>query len=176
MSVAVANCCPPGPNGQTYGYVNSLGNFYNVFTGTYMQMLTWTGGPVSAVYGKCVLHQASPAGYGEPANPIDCPCCPDPYVYVNGFGCTDLPNLKTRVDSIPCISCICPDPDPPLPPAPCVGCESNAIHTSFVFDPTIKNCIDCNKQGEPRLTNDPKLNAFMPDFMIDPVINFRLDL
>ena len=93
VGVAEQKCCPTPPSGETYAYVDSNGYFFNIFTNTIMKMTGWSGGLVEDIYGKCVLHQAFPAAYGIPANPVDCPCCPAGYTYIQNYGCAQRFNL-----------------------------------------------------------------------------------
>lgn len=166
-------CCPSGLT-----YIDQNGYFVNLYTGSIMKVLTWTDGPVQNVYGKCALTQAAPEAYGATIDPINCPCCPEGYFYssqlklcVKSIGAT-----KDTMDPIPCIVCICPTDGPP-PTLQCDTCnEQSGQSIFFQYNPFIKQCTNCTPQDFV-LTNDPKLNCFMPYFLIQPDNNnnFNLD-
>lgn len=171
MAQPITQCCPSAPNGQVYAYIDSSGNFFNVFTGTYMTVGSWTGGAVSGTYNKCALHQASPGVYGELEDPIDCPCCLPPYTFVQNNGCTNPSNLKDIIEPVPCIECICPEPEP-FPE--CEDCVNPAVPIAFQHDIRFKTCEECEVQGEPRLTTNSKTNSFIAGSLIDPIVIFKL--
>lgn len=159
-------CCPPG-----YTFIDGSGQFMVAD----LSFHTIVGpGPISQWYNSCgVIVNMGWVNAIGPAT-IACPCCPAGYIYWSDNNvCILATNPKVLTDPIPCIPCVCVVPPPP---PPCVGCTNqNLVSISFAWDNTVKNCTDCDKQGEPKMTNDPKFNAFLPYFLIDPVINFRLD-
>lgn len=116
----------------------------------------------------------------ETTSPIECPCCPEGYIYKNtylpplwpnGFCIPDRPNVSNleAVSTIPCIDCNCSDYEP----VGCADCGSGGIHIAFDSDPTVKQCTDC----EPVDENNPpgKIQSFLNPLYLDPVIaNFKL--
>lgn len=166
-------CCPNDPiSGLPLTYIDPTGQFFNVCSGTYDNIVSWTDGPLPGVYGKCVFVQCAPAGYGPAYDPMDCPCCPTGYTWLAGLNaCVNPSDLKDRVDPIPCVVCA-PCPTPPPPPPPCVGCnEDHGVQKSFDFNNTIKNCTECQTQGEPEGLGNGA-DGFMPVSLLDPIINF----
>lgn len=114
---------------------------------------------------------------------IDCPCCPEgltwysftSILYPNGVcappGTTVFSNAEVYNVPIPCLPCNCVEPEP----RECEDCTAyTGLPINFVFNPTIKQCTDCEQPNEPRMTNDCYFNNFMTYFMIDPIINFKL--
>ncbi len=165
-----AKCCPPGGS----VYIDSSGFYLNPCTGTLMQVLTWTDGPVTGTYNMCGVTQCAPAAYGPVLDPIDCPCCPTGYSYMGGgYCCPDHLPTCTLKESVPVIPCpVCPPCPVPPTPVPCVGCETNqGLPKSFTFNPYGKNCVDCVVQGEPKPMGTGA-DRFIPIKLLDPIINF----
>lgn len=157
-------CCPPGPAGQNYTYFSDTGWFYNLYTGSVMQVTGWTGGPVTDLYNKCASTQASPMAYGPAFDPVDCPCCPKTFSYDPSKGtCLDSTGSRAT-DPIPCIVCVCPTPTPFTCPTPESGAEG--IRPQFQFNPNTRHCTACVPEG----SNPPKgkINCFIPNTLIDP--------
>lgn len=168
-------CCPDPPINRFYTYVDSTGVFFNMFTNTYMNMISWDQGLVSEIYGKCVAYDAAPYAYGDAVEAIDCPCCPEGYVYIYNYGCANPLNIKITSPTIPCIDCVCP-PDEPVVTTPCPTCDKpNGAPIVFDFNPFVKNCENCNKEDQSQST-DAKLNKFIPYLLLYPNINlFNLE-
>lgn len=159
-------CCP-----GSLVYVDPFGKYFNSCTGTLDTVLTWSDGVVSGIYDKCVLIQCAPAAYGATQEPVDCPCCPQGYTWISAYGsCMDTVTYKTRIDPIPCPVCD-PCPVPPDPPV-CDTCDSDkGEHKSFTYNNTIKNCTECDVQGEPQGLGNGA-DGFIPISLLDPIINF----
>jgi len=163
MSTPVKACCPQGLN-----YIDPTGMFYNQYIGAMMQVLTWTGGAVTDVYDKCAITQAAPMAYGDAYDPSDCPCCPQGYTYRTNMGtCVSNLDMKTLIDPVPCIVCICPDPPEP---EPCETCSPETLPITFSFNDNISNCEHCKKDlDEPNLS---PYKSFIADRLIAPLLNF----
>jgi hypothetical protein len=58
-------------------------------------------------------------------------------------------------------------------PKPCIGCANSGLPVTFHFNPYEKTCTDCEAQDF-KLTDNGKLNSFLPYFLTSPVINFKL--
>jgi len=107
--------------------------------------------------------------------PIACDvCCPDG-TYYNGLGCCPINKACSYRESlnsptIPCLPCVC---DEPVEPTPCEDCTNNTLPISFILNTNTKNCVDCNPPEGTRILSN-KSSAFMPYFIIDPTINFKL--
>lgn len=166
-------CCPRDPvSGLQLTYVSPSGLYFNTCSGTYDTIATWTDGPTAGTYNKCVFIQCAPAGYGPAQDPIDCPCCQPGFNWVAAWSqCVDILDPKNRRDPIPCPVCP-PCPVPPPDPPPCVGCtEPQGLPKSFTFDPTKKNCVDCQVKGAPTGLGTGA-DRFIPIQLLDPLINF----
>jgi len=168
MPTPLNNCCPTG-----FTYVDNTGMYYEPLIGAYATVSNniGTSPTLAEVINKCVIF----INRGFAATPEDtkpCPCCPDNYTYSGGICCPNGTNNCTSnlaVPTIPCISCVCTDPIEPT----CNDCISDALPISFTLNTTSKACTDCNpNEGFRTLSN--KSSAFMPYFIIDPIINFRL--
>lgn len=109
-------------------------------------------------------------------DPIPCPCCPPGYTYMNipiapgfpdGF-CQGL-NAADIVSTIPCLGCDCTEAED----FACSDCGSDGLPITFAYDPTKKNCTDCEPHD---VTNPPGgIQDFLPPQFQDPIIStFRL--
>lgn len=168
MPEPVQTCCPDG-----YLYVDMGGVYYDPFSGPTVIINNAFSSPTYAeVIGHC--GQFLNKGWASSVvDPIDCPCCPDTFTWSSFLNtCIRDTNAAVTTDPIPCIPCVCTTTPPP---PPCDTCNDQSTHTSFAFNPFVKTCTDCTDIGEPRMTKDIKFNAFLPYFMIDPIINFTLD-
>lgn len=189
MATPQTRCCPPGPNGETLTYIDSTGKFWNTYVNYYMTVGSWTGGDVSLVFNRCAITQISSAAFGIGGPnvsyaPIDCPCCPDNYLYAEwregnnaslGTPCISVSVPYTFADAIPCIDCVCEHEVPEATPE-CEDCQDNQrAHIAFVYNPFVKQCTDCVPQDFV-VTSDPKLNCFMPYFLIQPDKNYNFNL
>lgn len=182
MASPEQKCCPPPDGDDPFGpgnltYVDSSGVFWNIPLDTYMTLTNWTDpdgtGSAIDVYGKCIRTQSTPVGYGYAYDPVNCPCCPDTYVWSHRYNTCfagEFANGPLLSPSVPCITCICPTPTAqPI----CESCgESQGIHIAMTFDPTRKQCIECGVIGTP--TPLPGFSQYMPIQLQDPIINFVL--
>lgn len=183
MPTSTRTCCPPdpSPNGLPWVYVDTTGYYRNPTNYGKVQVLNYAGGAsLSLVYNKCVHVQASNA-FGETANPIDCPCCPDyggsnPLFtyYYNQYNDLCMPNIINGLYianvPVPCITCVCLD----LPDPTCPTCGSGGEHTAFTWDFTRAHCSTCIA---PQEENNPcgSIQDFLPVQYLDPITaNFRL--
>ena len=188
MPIPQLKCCPEPDDSFGSGpltYVDSTGMFFNMYLNSFMNLTGYyyvdgSGTPhtVAELYGKCVRTQPSPNAYGPFYDPIECPCCPDGYVYVNRVDpvtgniikiCASLEAPLIFTNSIPCVDCICEDPAPTE--VECETCnKSSGAPIHFEYNPFIKQCVDCEKEEyQPSL--DKKLNCFLPYLIIFPNIN-----
>lgn len=176
-------CCPPG-----LIYVDSAGNWTDVGYGGGVTGVV-TPGQAGLFNGSCVSignvawGSVPPEAWVDPTrsgiDPIPCLCCPPNMIYSSFDGmchCDKNPACLSvkPLPPIPCLKCVCPPDDPPQP-EPCLGCQSSSgMSISFSFQSDVKQCVDCNPQDF-ILTNNPKLNCFVPYYLISPIINFKLD-
>lgn len=161
------SCCPIG-----YVYIDGAGQFL-YYNSTY---ITISNSPPNRFFNTCakiVNGSFAIAGGSTQPMPFACPCCPVGFIWHSDIqACVDLTNPKHQVDPIPCIVCLCTAP--PTPP-PCVGCTgTRTAAINFSFDPTIAQCVDCHKVGEPTGLGGC-IDSFIPIQLTDPLINFRLN-
>lgn len=206
MAQSQSMCCPTSTTpilGNTLLlYVDTNGVVYDPYTKQYLTLKAYvyqdpnTGQiyNVPDAFGKCLYVVAAGQGtavqgdgFGAVYDPIACPlCCPDQYQYVTILNenkqftqtCASVPGITpiSYSTEIPCISCVCPDPDDPPIPRICETCEGNGGQPiSFSFMSDQKQCVDCVSQDF-ILPKDPKLTCFAPYFLLLPNLqNFKLD-
>lgn len=107
----------------------------------------------------------------NPVEPEDCPCCPEGYTYKQGMKLCQGNNASDIIDPVPCIECVCQDPPPP---PSCDDCVNQSLPIKFNLDDRTKRCVDCDIDMGPRGTNDKKLNNFIANFLVDPIVIFKL--
>ncbi len=156
VSTIPCGCCPPN-----YGLVSDSGYLSLISGNVILAGLQYAN--------KCVSY----ANFATNTTPGDCPCCPDGFIYNAGFNtCVSIVNGAGEISStIPCIHCA-PCLDPP-PPPPCPDCGNEALPISFQLNTISKVCTDCPVQDELQIHNQ-KLISFMPNLLLDPLINFIL--
>jgi hypothetical protein len=157
-------CCP-------------IGNIYIDIAGHYDDVGFGTGTVVNPPgIAGCIRPGINAAGQvmvlGEPSSPLDCPCCPVGYRYSSFKHVCMTTSVPYQVaEPVPCITCVCPDPDPFV----CEECEGSAgVHIAFRFNFHRRNCVDCEPQNDEGPTGP--IECFIPGNYLDPIIaNFRLN-
>lgn len=159
------NCCP---NGKVY--VDAVGYATDPISGSIITVNYPNDG---SQFTKCVILTFDARGYvgNDISDPIDCPCCPTGYTYMPNVGKCYSPTAQCSfcppayLDPIPCIVCICIDPEPFV----CGTCGTEGERITFAFNGFTKNCTNCTKDNY----NPPKgrINCFIPYLMADPNTN-----
>lgn len=154
-------CCPVG-----YVYIDANGNYNDPAIG--IGTLVGIGG--SDFSDTCVMVVSISNGYiavGEPVEPIECLCCPIGTLYSSFRGICIGGGIAVK--PVPCLDCVCPDPEP----FECTPCEPEGLHTAFEFDFNSRQCEQCVVQdgGGP----EGKIAYFLPVGFPDPITSgFKL--
>ena len=154
-------CCP-----TPYVYINSDGTFINAL-GT---VSTITNPNPQYFYDQCVqIVNGTIASIPDPApTPVDCPCCPDNYIYssIKGLCVSTLSQNYPPVHTVPCVvACVTP------PTFECAPCGTSGIHNHFGFDFFSRQCSCTPLDPGPPCGG---ISAFLPAQFADPVLTFTL--
>jgi len=163
-----ATCCNEG-----YFYVNSSGYYYDN-AGNYIAIINtlYSSPTYNEVISNCA--QFANQGYATVVqSSIDCPCCPEGYVYRgSGYCCPENKpacTLKESLPTIPCLPCDCAD----IPQQECQTCGTDGVHISYNFDYSKRQCTNCEVIDE--ATPGGCIATFIATPILSPITsNFRL--